>query len=93
MKKQKSTFATQYPYLSYWVKNGGYMQLGHNENAPDDTFLMLTDEDDIIYDAEEDGTIDEVLQKAENYLREVNFPDRFDEETIEALETIYAERG
>jgi hypothetical protein len=36
---------------------------------------------------------EEALQKAEKYLREVEFPSRFDKETIKSLEEDYEEYG
>ena len=41
--KKKQPFANQYPYLSYWIANWGYMQIGLNE---DSSSLMLIDEED-----------------------------------------------
>ena len=77
----KKSFSTLYPYLAWWVENHGYIQLGAgNEN---EAFLTILDDGGVCWEDENSETIDQALKTAEKYLKEVEFPDRFDEETIE----------
>lgn len=86
---KKNPFSRQYPYIAYWVENHGYLQLGIDDDSPIDAFLLLVDAGGNCYEDEDSESIDEAFQKAEKYLREVEFPDRFDQETIDALEEDY----
>ena len=90
--KKKRTFAYQYPYLAYWIADWGYMQIGNDYDFPDGSFLMLLDEGGTCYEGDQEDTLDETFAKAEKFLREVDFPERFDKETIEALEEEYKNR-
>lgn len=45
------------------------------------------------YEDYESKSHEEALERAEKHLREVDFPDRFDKETIESLEDEYKNRG
>ena len=87
--KKKKTFAYQYPYLNYWIEDWGTLQIG---NDYDCSFLMLFDEGGTCYEGDQEDTLDETFAKAEKFLREVDFPERFDKETIEALEEAYKNR-
>lgn len=93
MKKKKQPFASQYPYLAYWVKEWGFMKIGNTEYTQDnESFLTLIDDNDIVYEGDMEDSIDETLKKAEKYLRKVVAPEQFDEEIIEALEEDYKNR-
>ena len=87
--KKKRTFVYQYPYLNYWIEDWGTLQIG---NGYDCSFLMLLDEGGTCYEGDQEDTLDETFAKAEKFLREVDFPERFDKETIEALEEEYENR-
>lgn len=90
MKKRKS-FAELYPYLDYWINDWGEIETtngdwGHSR-------LTLLDMGGTVYQDEGSKSHEEALKKAENYLREVDFPGRFDQETIDVLEEEYKELG
>ena len=87
--KKKQTFAYQYPYLNYWITGWGEMRIG---NGYDCSFLMLLDEGGTCYEGDEEDTLDKAYAKAEKYLREVEFPERMDKETIAELEKEYEKR-
>jgi hypothetical protein len=88
--KPKPTFAQTYPYLAYWIESHGYMQLGTDDDSPMDAFLVLNDAGGTCYQDEGSDNIEEALAAAEAYLREIEFPERFDQETIDELEADYA---
>jgi hypothetical protein len=89
MKKLTKPFAQTYPYLTYWIEDWGYMQIGNDVDFPYGKFLMLIDQGGTCYQGDAEKTLDEAFQKAEKYLREVDFPERFDKETIASLEEDY----
>ena len=80
----KKSFSSLYPYLSWWCENHGYMQIGLG--TENDSFLMLMDDGGVSYEDDDSETIDQALKAAEKYLKEVEFPDRFDQETIDEIE-------
>ena len=88
---KRNSFAQQYPYLAYWIEDWGEMQTTNGEY--NNSRLMLMDEGGTCYEDEGSESIDEAFAKAEKYLREVEFPDRFDQETIDSLEEDYRELG
>ena len=88
MKKQ--TFATQYPYLAYWINEWGYIKMGNDYDFPYGNFLMLIDQGGVCYEGDKEETFEQAFEKAEKYLHEVE--DRFDKETIAALEAEYKNR-
>ncbi len=89
MKKPAPPFATQYPYLSYWIEDWGEMQ---TTNGDYDSRLTLSDEGGTCYEDEGSKTIDEAFAKAEKYLREVE-SERFDKASKESLEEDYQTYG
>ncbi len=91
--KNNQTFATQYPYLAYWIKSWGEMRIGYDYDSDYGSFLMLFDQGGTCYEGDEETTFEEAFAKAEKYLREVEFPDRFDKETIAELEKAYKNRN
>ncbi len=95
MKKQKTTFAEQYPYLDYWINKWGRIDMGNDYDFPYGGFLKVIDTGGVVFecDKEQGDTLDTLFQKAEKYLREVDFPERFDKETIAALEAEYQALG
>lgn len=87
MKKQP--FATQYPYLNYWIEDWGKMETTNGDwNRPR---IRLIDEGGTWYEDYESKSHEEALQKAEEYLRSKEGR-RFDKETITALEAEYKKR-
>ncbi len=82
-------FSHLYPYLSWWLSEQGYMQLGQGNEYNHEPFLMLIDEGGMIWEDDDSEGIDEALVRAEKYLREEEFPDNFDKETIESIEEDY----
>ena len=90
--KKKRTFAYQYPYLAYWIEDWGYMQIGNDDDSSYGSFLMLLDQGGTCYEGDAEKTLDEAFAKAEKYLREVEFPERMDKETIAELEKEYEKR-
>lgn len=87
MKKPNKSFSEIYPYLTYWIEEWGEMETTDgNWNRPR---IRLIDEGGTCYEDYDSKTHEEALVKAEKYLREVDFPSRFDKETIEALEEEY----
>jgi hypothetical protein len=89
MKKPTKSFSQTYPYLAYWIEDWGYMQIGNDYDFPYGKFLMLMDQGGTCYQGDAEKTLDEAFQKAEKHLREVDFPERFDKETIASLEEDY----
>ena len=81
MKKSSSSL---YPYLAWWVENHGFIQIGLGNEL--DSFLMVIDDGGICWEDNDSSTVDEALKAAEKYLKEVEFPARFDEETIAEIE-------
>ena len=92
MKNPTKSFAQTCPYLTYWIEDWGYMQIGNNYDFPYGSFLMLLDQGGTCYEGDAEKTLDEALQKAEKYLREEESK-RFDKESREALEAEYRELG
>ena len=87
MKKPNKSFSETYPYLTYWIEDWGEMETTNGDwGRPR---LALIDMGGDVYRDYDSKTHEEALQKAEKYLREVDFPSRFDKETIEALEEEY----
>jgi hypothetical protein len=85
--KKSATFAQTYPYLAYWIEAWGEMQTTNGDYR--NSLLTLLDEGGTCYEDEGSGTIEEAFAKAEKYLRAIEFPDRFDQETIDELEADY----
>ena len=92
MKNPTKSFAQTCPYLNYWIKEWGFITIGNNYDFPYGGFLKVIDQGGVCFETENEGTIDDMFQKAENYLREVESK-RFDKETREALEVEYRELG
>ncbi len=82
----KKSFSSLYPYLAYWVENHGFIQLGADDENPSGTILMIVDAGGVCWEDEDSETIDQALKAAEKYLKEVEFPERFDQETIDEIE-------
>jgi hypothetical protein len=90
MKNPTKSFATQYPYLTYWIKDWGEMETTNGDwNRPR---IRLIDEGGTWYEDYDSKSHDEALQKAEQYLREPE-GSRFDKKTITALEDDYKQLG
>lgn len=85
--KKKKTFAQQYPYLAYWAEDWGEMETTNGDWGR--ARISLIDDGGYVYQDYESKSHDEALQKAEKFLRKVDFPERFDKETIDALEADY----
>ena len=85
--KYKFTFSQTYPYLAYWIECWGEMQTTNGEYG--NSRLALFDEGGTCYEDEGSDSIEEAFAKAEKHLRETEFPDRFDKETIDELEADY----
>lgn len=79
-------FSTQYPYLTYWIENHGYIQLGPDDDSLSDAFLTILDAGGVCWEDADAASVDEALQKAEEYLRTEEFPNRFDEAVIRKIE-------
>jgi hypothetical protein len=89
MKKPNKSFSEQYPYLAYWIEKWGYIQMGNNEDFPYGGFLKVTDQGGVCFEIDKGDSLDTLFAAAEKFLREVDFPSRFDKETIDALEEEY----
>jgi hypothetical protein len=85
--KNPSTFSQTYPYLTYWIEAWGEMQTTNGDY--NNSRLTLFDEGGTCYEDEGSYTIEEAFAKAEKYLRETEFPERFDRETIDEIEADY----
>jgi len=48
--------------------------------------LMILDDGGTCWESDKITNIDEAYQAAEKYLKEVEFPERFDKETIDEIE-------
>lgn len=90
MKKPTKHIAQNYPYLAYWIEDWGEMETtGGDWGHPR---IRLIDMGGTCYEDYTSESSEEALQKAEKYLREVDFPERFDKETIADLEKNYPTR-
>jgi hypothetical protein len=92
MKKPSKSFAQQYPYLNYWINSWGWISIGFNEDFPYGGFLKVIDTGGVCYECDRESTLDELFEKAEKYLRDVESR-RFDKETIYSLEEAYKKLG
>ncbi len=86
-KKTTKDFAKQYPYLNYWREDWGEMETTNGEWGK--PRIRLIDEGRTCYEDYTTQSKDDALVKAEQYLRKVEFPARFDKETINDLEDDY----
>ena len=87
MKKPNKPFTQQYPYLAYWIEDWGEMETTNGDwGRPR---ISLIDMGGDVYRDYESTSHNKALEKAEKFLREVDFPSRFGKETIEALEEDY----
>jgi hypothetical protein len=93
MKKPPKYFYSAYPYLTYWIEDWGYMQIGNDDDFPYGGFIKLIDQGGVVFETDEGERLDDYFEKAEKYLREVEFPDRMDQETIDSLEEDYKKYG
>jgi hypothetical protein len=87
MKKPTKSFSEQYPYLAYWIEDWGEMTTTNGDWGH--PRIALIDMGGDVYRDYESKSHDEALAKAEKFLREVDFPERMDKETIAALEEDY----
>ncbi len=81
-------FSQKYPYLTYWIESHGWIQLGSDDDSPSDSLLSILDAGGLCWEDEDSTSVDEALQKAEEYLRTEEFPDRFGEEVIREIEAM-----
>ncbi|MBL7818852.1 MAG: hypothetical protein JNL70_27885 [Saprospiraceae bacterium] len=86
MKNPTKPFAEHYPYLAYWIRKWGRMEIGYSSDFPYLGFLMLHDMGGTCFYCDEEETLDLTFEKAEKYLREKEFPERFDKKTIAEIE-------
>jgi hypothetical protein len=91
MKKPTRHISQHYPYLAYFIEEWGEMTITDGNWGR--AYLALVDMGGNVYDDYETKDHEEALQKAEKFLREIDFPSRMDKETIEALEEEYQELG
>ena len=63
--------------------------MGNDYDFPYGGFLKVIDQGGVCFECDKADSIDTLFQKAEKYLREVDFPERFDKETIADLEKNY----
>lgn len=84
---KRKPFQQQYPYLAYWIEDWGEMTTTNGDCG--NSRLSLIDEGGDCYQDYDSKSHDEALQKAEKWLREVDFPERMDKETIDSLEEDY----
>ena len=80
------SFSSDYPYLTYWIENHGYIQLGTDDDSPSDAMLAIIDAGGVCWEDEESTTLEEALAAGEEYLRTEEFPDRFDQDIIDEIE-------
>jgi len=81
----KKPFSSLYPYLAWWVENHGYIEKGGDPDYGQ-SLLMILDDGGTCWESDKITNIDEAYQAAEKYLKEVEFPERFDKETIDEIE-------
>lgn len=84
---KRKPFEEQYPYLAYWIEDWGEMTTTNGDYG--NSRLSLFDEGGDCYQDDDSKSHSEALQKAEKWLREVDFPARMDKETIDSLEEDY----
>ena len=81
------SFSSNYPYLTYWIENHGYIQLGIDDDSPSEAMLTILDAGGVCWEDEESTTLEEALAADEAYLRTVEFPERFSKAIIEKIES------
>ena len=62
-------FSLLYPSLTHWINNQGYMQLGIDDDSPISSLLTLIDAGGVVWEDETSETLDEALQRAEEFLK------------------------
>lgn len=67
-------FSKRYPHIAWWIDNHGWIEIGTDEFS--ESLIRLVDEGGTWWEDEEASTIDEALNKAENFLRK-DLPQRF----------------
>lgn len=80
------SFTSNYPYLTYWIENHGYIQLGIDDESPSEALLTILDAGGVCWEDEESTTLEEALAAGEAYLRTEEFPDRFSQDIIDEIE-------
>jgi hypothetical protein len=68
------TFSNRYPHIAWWIDNHGWIEIGTDEYS--NSLIRLLDEGGTWWEDEEATTIDEALEKAENFLID-DLPERF----------------
>ncbi len=71
-------FSNQYPHLTWWINNNGWVALGNDEES--DSMMRLIDATGTCWEDEGSATIDYALAKAEIFLKKLlphRFPKRF----------------
>lgn len=62
--QKADTFAEAYPILSEWVRGGGWIEIGSDQNVS--SFLRALDEGGMVWEGEDDyDTMDEAFQALE----------------------------
>jgi hypothetical protein len=79
------SFSSNYPYLTYWIENHGYIQLGMDDDSPSEAMLTILDAGGVCWEDEESTTLEEALAAGEEYLRTVEIPDRFGQKIVDKV--------
>ncbi|NJL77406.1 MAG: hypothetical protein HC892_22600 [Saprospiraceae bacterium] len=87
----RKNFELQYPYLDYWINDWGEMKTTNGDY--NQSRLTLLDMGGTCYQDKGSSSHQEALEKAEQYLRTVDFPARFEQELIDEIEEVYQTRG
>jgi hypothetical protein len=88
MKRPTKHLTQNYPYLAYWIADWGEMETTSGDWG--NPRIRLIDMGGTCYEDYTSENHEDALQNAENYLRKVDFPARFDKETIASLEEDYS---
>lgn len=79
-------FSQQYPFLTYYIENHGWIQFGIDDDSPYPAFLTILDMGGVHWVDEESSSVEEALQKAEEILRTKVIPDLFGQEVVREIE-------
>lgn len=63
-----STFSKTYLHLTWWIENHGWIEIGTDDYSG--SWVRILDEGGTRWEDEDSETLDEALEKADNFVRE-----------------------
>ena len=62
------SFEKLYPQLTSWVESRGWIEIGDDGNSS--SWLRILDEGGLVWESDDDKSIDQALSEAEKFLKE-----------------------